>query len=386
MCKYRVVWVDDKIVSIYDQDSKDLLEECGLEVVATKDTGDTFIEWIRTHRHMVDAVVTDANFGKLTNDGISERNTSGLNTVLSELDVLKDELPLFILTGRSEELLKEQLDGKIWDFLRSNNRIFYKGNEAALWDSIKALLDSHQSQSWHTYCRYKTEIDAIDSFGLTGLGTMCTENLNGKEWLLKELIDIEKDELGADLISRTGKLRGVLEKLMTKLRERGLLPEWATSSLSDQLKVLNDKDAHNYKLSPYMQAVSSYFNSIVNDVNHDKENLQLHSRDYIIQYGGHRLYISLLYAFMDMIVILKDVYGDNESWEEPVERKYNDHFETKTFCIEYWTGPKHNKENTNKTHDYVEVGDMVVVKKTRGRDARSRKLVVRVLDYDIRKL
>ena len=104
---YNIVWADDEIDDLLDDETVDELKEQGFNIVGMAHNGKE-LEQLLEKPKMVDAVIVDANFNESDTHISSERDTSGLTYARSiYTHMLKRSIPFFLLTNRADELLRE---------------------------------------------------------------------------------------------------------------------------------------------------------------------------------------------------------------------------------------------------------------------------------------
>ena len=72
--KYNVIWVDDEVDQLFES-SKRLLKNYGINILASAHTAQEFHDEIKYKLDLVDAVITDANFGDKEADLMKNENT-----------------------------------------------------------------------------------------------------------------------------------------------------------------------------------------------------------------------------------------------------------------------------------------------------------------------
>ena len=72
--KYNVIWVDDEVDQLH-KDAERLLRKYGIKVIDVAHTAQEFHEKIKYKLDLVDAIITDANFGDKDVDLIKNENT-----------------------------------------------------------------------------------------------------------------------------------------------------------------------------------------------------------------------------------------------------------------------------------------------------------------------
>ena len=104
---YNIVWADDEIDILLDEDTQEELKEKGFNIIGIAHDGKELEECLHK-ADIIDAVIVDANFNESDTKIESERDTSGLDYARSlYTHSLNKKIPFFLYTNRNDEQLKE---------------------------------------------------------------------------------------------------------------------------------------------------------------------------------------------------------------------------------------------------------------------------------------
>ena len=152
MSVYNIVWADDEIDAIVDQQLEDELNADEFYIVGKARNG-LQLQSILTNYSNIDAVIVDANFNEAKTNVYTERDTSGLAYARTLYINLNRKIPFFLFTNRSDELLREIYKDNpafLDDFPR-HKRWFNKaadGEYEQMLESIKAAVDENKSTNF----------------------------------------------------------------------------------------------------------------------------------------------------------------------------------------------------------------------------------------------
>ena len=139
---YRIIWADDEIDALLDENSKALLSKQHVDVVKCNNAA-MLEEKLKNVSHRIDAVIVDANFTARDFTPSNETIVSGLRKAMMLIGEYK-HLPFYLYTQRIN--LSDLVDEDELSYFKDNNAIFFKGN------GLLPLLD-----------RIKNDVDKINS-------------------------------------------------------------------------------------------------------------------------------------------------------------------------------------------------------------------------------
>ena len=301
---YNIVWADDQIDELLDKETLDELESKGFKIVGQAHDGKE-LESLLIKPGMVDAVIVDANFNESEVVIGSERDTSGLDYARGlYLHTLKQSIPFFLFTNRSDELLRDiyKHNPKFLEDFPRHKRWFSKsaqGEYDEMFEEIRAQVEEMKSPGFVIRNKYRKEFDAAKLIPNA-------ENLLFKG-IQSEITDYKSNEA---IIECFTPVRMICEKIIDQCQELGYIPY--INSLNSTCDFLRQKEVDGYKLTtPIMHKtlISSldYFLSITQDGSHDKSSLSLEVIDYVRSRNNNNLYMTILYIAMDLLLWYKDL-------------------------------------------------------------------------------
>lgn len=169
---YNIVWADDEIDELLDRETIAELESKGFNIVGQAHDGEE-LKSLLENPEMVDAVIVDANFNESDVEIGSERDTSGLDYARGlYLHTLKQSIPFFLFTNRSDELLRDiyKHNPKFLEDFPRHKRWFNKSGQGEydeMFEAIKQTVDEQKSVSFIIRNRYQYELNAASLFNGT---------------------------------------------------------------------------------------------------------------------------------------------------------------------------------------------------------------------------
>lgn len=314
---YNIIWADDQIDEILDDNLLAILNSKHFNVVATAHDGRELEFALRNCRNQIDAVIVDANFNESSQDVFSERDTSGLNYARGlYLHELKKKIPFFVLTNRSDELLREIYKDSpsiLTEDFPLGKRRFSKSDSLKdrILPAISKTIEESQSPEFLIRNKYRREFIAANLIpGATELLFRC---------LLHEEANEEDYE---DTQHYFNPLRMIWEKIECECKSKNLLPPISKlNSMADFL--LGKSEVEGYKLTkeimPKALAHSlKYFLTITQDGSHSRDDLKLKVIEYARSRKNSNLYRTVLYITLDLLLWYED-YSKNylvgDMWE-----------------------------------------------------------------------
>ncbi len=305
---YNIVWADDEIDSLIDQQVIKDLNDIGISIVGLAHNGRE-LDTILSNSSIVDAVIVDANFNESANDIKSERDTSGL-VYARYLYRMKFacKIPFFLFTNRSDELLRkihEYNPELLADFPR-HKRWFSKsgqGEYEEMLQQIKEDVDEINSTGFVIRNKYKYELNAASVFDGT------------KDFIYDFFVHEHENRL-EEMVEPFVRVRKALERMFDMCAKLNLIPpinndmngcgyyfKHATYCPKDtngqRVKLY---EMINKELMPKPMAVSlSYIVEIVQDGSHSKDQLKLKVDKYYSESKDTLLLRSVVYILIDCI-------------------------------------------------------------------------------------
>jgi len=305
---YNIVWADDEIDDLLDSESIAELESNGFKIVGQAHDGEE-LESLLRNPEMVDAVIVDANFNESDVEIGSERDTSGLDYARSlYLHTLKQKIPFFLFTNRSDELLRDiyKHNPKFLEDFPRHKRWFSKSGQGEydeLFEAIKDEIEKRKSPSFVVRNRYKDELAAASVF----------DGVN--EFILDFLLRDYTDTLN-EMVEPFVQVRRAIEKMFAMCEKMKLIPPisddvngTAGYFLRNQYSKKDDagKWIPLYKMNgsdlmakPLAQSLS-YIVDITQDASHSKGKLTLKVDEYFRKTSDVLLLRSVAYILIDCI-------------------------------------------------------------------------------------
>lgn len=349
---YNIVWADDEIDDLLDRETIAELESNGFRIVGQAHDGKE-LESLLKKPEMIDAVIVDANFNESTTEISSERATSGLDYARGlYLHKLKERIPFFLFTNRSDELLKDiYKDNKkfLEDFPR-HKRWFHKSDEYE--KMLKAIKEAVEKSPYFILRnKYSEEFSAAKLIP------------NAENLLLKGLqSDFIDFSSNYSIIESFNPARMLFENIISKCQEQGYIPY--LSSLNSVCDFLDQKKVDGYRLlTPIMHKTLirslDYFLSITQDGSHDNSRLSLDVIDYVRTRQNDNLYKSILFIAMDLLLWYKELLdktpSSNGLWTGSYEAIGKVCATTNNDRIVYIVNGEYQIEDNGEIHDGDEI-------------------------------
>lgn len=257
---YNIIWADDEIDDLLDEDSIEDLKSNGFKVLGMAHDGQELELYLDQYSEMVDAVIVDANFNESDMEIVSERDTSGLTFARSlYTHKLSKSVPFFIFTNRSDELLKEiyQHNPRFLEDFPRHKRWFKKSGQGEydeMFEEIKNAVNEKNTQDFQIRNKYVAVFSWLPS------------EMYGEIMEILKIVE-DGDDRNPSVFNN---IRKVLDWIMKELSEYGILAIKLTgSNLNDCSRFLGNVDLQKY-VPQYIQR-------------------QIHSCCTISNEGSHRL-------------------------------------------------------------------------------------------------
>lgn len=291
---YRIIWADDEIDALLDENSKALLSKQHVEVIKCNNAA-MLEEKLKNVNHRIDAVIVDANFTARDFTPSDETIVSGLRKAMMLMGEYR-HLPFYLYTQRVN--LSDLVDKDELSYFKDNNAIFNKGNTPLplLLNRIKNDVDKINSVEFQIDNQFKEELLCCKTFD---------KQCNGDSYrLIRSLLikSQENDLQGAE--KHLNEFRTLLENMNTVASNFGIVPKGL--SLNDFSKFLcghNDsKFILNDDILPKsLYEILRYVIRLTQDGSHDKPDLQYEIRRYIYETHDVLIIRSILFAVIEII-------------------------------------------------------------------------------------
>lgn len=290
---YQIIWADDEIDALLDEDGKALLSTQHVDVVKCNNAA-MLEEKLKNVSYRIDAVIVDANFTARDFTPSDETIVSGLRKAMMLIGEYR-HLPFYLYTQRHN--LSDLFDEDELSYFKDNNAIFFKG------DSLLPLLN-----------RIKNDVDKINS------AEFQIDNQYKKELYYFQIFDKQCNAKSHDLIrellmqSRDGSLTcteryfnqfrsEILENMNAVAAHFGIVPEGLT--LNDFSRFICS-NAEKYKLNEEvlpkaLHMLMQYVVRMVQDGSHKRANLQYEVHQFVSENKDTLIIQSLLFAIIELI-------------------------------------------------------------------------------------
>ena len=155
---YKIIWADDEIDSMLSKETLKRIKQLDIEVLGKARSGHELKELLSKHKNNVDAVVVDFNFNEFETKIKKESDGTGFEYARKLCEDYSDELPFFLLTGRSEEMIYEKYEDnpQALEKFKRHERWFEKhGEEEELYAKITEIVDEINSPEFIVRNKYR---------------------------------------------------------------------------------------------------------------------------------------------------------------------------------------------------------------------------------------
>lgn len=292
--KYNIIWVDDDVDQL-QKDSERLLRKYGINIIDKAHTAQEFHDKIKYKLDLIDAIITDANFGDREADLIKNENTlRGLRELERNIEAIRKirEIPFFLYTGRFD--LLDDKDEDEFRYFKETNRIFKKENgPTELFKRICQDIEHINSTEFLIRNRYQNELEAA-------------KRIPGNEECLFNALkhDYSKEIEPENTALYFNVLRKIIERIFERSKERKIIAP--IRSLNAWSKFLQNKDEY-YEI---IDSVEIMPKALVNSLKYLLEITQdgSHSTDtcvvdkYVRENGGINIFRSALHITMELCI------------------------------------------------------------------------------------
>lgn len=304
---YNIVWADDEIDDLLDDDTVDELKEQGFNIIGKAHNGKE-LEQLLKKPETVDAVIVDANFNESDTHIESERDTSGLTYARSiYTHMLKRTIPFFLLTNRADELLREiyQYNPDFLDDFPRYKRWFKKSDMAeynSMFDEIKKTVNESKSTNFIVRNRYQHELNAASL-------------IDGTDDFILEFLVRDYDNTLTEIKEPFVSVRRSVEKVFGRCETMKLIPPISDNTNGTAAYFLKNKytlkEATEYKTyfemlgndimsKPLAQSLK-YIVDITQDASHSKNDLKLKVEEYFEETKDVLLLRSVVFILIDVV-------------------------------------------------------------------------------------
>lgn len=305
---YNIVWADDQIDELLDDDMLCDLKDRGFNIIAKAHNG-IELESSLINLDKVDAVIIDANFNESDKKIESERDTSGLDYARSLYKhKCNKSIPFFLFTGRSDELLQDIYKHNpefLKDFPR-HKRWFNKSLSDEFDDmlnEIKNAVDELNSTNFKIRNKYKDELAAASIIDIA---------YN----FIFEFLRREDDNTLSELKEPFVTVRRIIEIIFSNCEKLKLIPPISTNTngtaayfLHCNYSIKNESSQYTIvyemltkEIMPRALACSlNYIVDITQDASHSKKDLKWKVNEYFDNSKDTLLLRSVVYILIDFM-------------------------------------------------------------------------------------
>ena len=318
----NIVWCDDNIDSFDNEHYHEMLAHHKCILYEKAKSSDELKKILTEKKDYIDAVIVDFNVGasELFPD---KKSASGFRWVHEHLEDFSP-LPFYLYSGREWDFIKGKYDDFEFSmeddyFFKENKNVSSKRNRYFQSDELEDLLKMIEEEvivigtpEFKIRQEYHKAFVAIDQFGLDADVFM-------KIMLSDENID------RYDLCANANPLRMVIENMISRMADDGILPLYYIDNLNAVPKLLSgdENDSHFYSTEHYMpKSLSQAFNfflTYTQDGSHNKNYLTIEFHKYLESTKD-------LYIIKALAIICLDII----SWSYSFYKKY---IELKPFKI-----------------------------------------------------
>lgn len=293
MAVCNILWADDQIDSLCDEQTKTLFERFEVKVAGAFRNAKDLCEYIEERGCKgIDAIVVDANFPADEWEANKERDISGLITVSQVINQYKDKCPFILYTGR-RDLVSEGA----FKYFFNNNYVVMKGESPLLLvDKIKEAIALQSSTEWTVRTKYGEVLDICSRFDDKCAAT-------SKALITKILVGVLENKIEEKQTYFNQLRQEIFEKMQTQFEKQMICPQGLTlNNFKDYLKGTL-KGYGNHKHCP--KALSEelqYVIKTIQDGSHDADNLKLGVSNYVREKRNCMMIHSLVFGTIDIIV------------------------------------------------------------------------------------
>lgn len=317
MGKINIIWCDDKIDSLWNEDTKILFDRYDCNLFKTAKKANELLEKLEKNKDFIDAVIIDFNIDEKS-DIPDKETASGFRKIHEQMDRFTKDKPFYLFSGRDQNFIKDKY--KKYD-LDINEDYFFKKIENVEQQHIRYFQSSEletllkilvQEVSYKSTQEYIIRKEFSEGFNAINFF-----QLDGKAFLDILLEDESVDSY--DLYKTINPLRIQIEDMKSFMQLAEVLPS-PCLDLNKLPKILKGKsvkgiDFNNKKidkkdvLHDTLYYTFTYFIDIIQDGSHKKQELEYKVIDYIIEKGDIYFVKSLAIIGLDFIKWCKLYYN-----------------------------------------------------------------------------
>ena len=311
---YKIIWADDEIDSMLSKETLKRIKQLDIEVLGKARSGHELKELLIKHKNNVDAVVVDFNFNEFETKIKKESDGTGFEYARHFCENYSDELPFFLLTGRSEEMIYEKYEDnqKALEKFKRHERWFEKhGEEEELYAKIIETVDEISSPEFIVRNKYREALNCA------------ILNRKANEELFPLLL-AEHENCLEQFSEPFVTCRKIIEEVFRQCEECKLIPPISedvngTSKYFSMDKYSGDYGSYENKEEPLMKRPLAralyYLIDITQDGAHNKKNMKLKVDKYWQETKDTYLLRSILFITCDILRWFADTLLKNQDEE-----------------------------------------------------------------------
>lgn len=312
---YRIIWADDEIDALLDENSKALLSKQHVEVITCNNAA-MLEEKLRNVNYRIDAVIVDANFTARDFTPSNETVVSGLRKAMMLIGEYK-HLPFYLYTQRVN--LFDFVDEDELSYFKDNDAIFFKSNGLLpLLNRIKNDVDNYNSAEFQIDNQFEKELNYFKIFD-----KQCDAK---SHHLIRELLIQSREGSLTETENYFNQFRSeILENMNAVAAHFGIVPKGL--SLNDFSRFLCSK-AEKYKpkeevLPKALYMLMEYVVRMVQDGSHKRGNIQYGVHQFVSKKKDTLIIQSLLFAtielmswFIPYLATNTDIQKNSANWHK----------------------------------------------------------------------
>ncbi len=312
---YRIIWADDEIDALLDENSKALLSKQHVEAIKCNNAA-MLEEKLRNVNYRIDAVIVDANFTARDFTPSNETVVSGLRKAMMLIGEYK-HLPFYLYTQRVN--LFDFVDEDELSYFKDNDAIFFKSNGLLpLLNRIKNDVDNYNSAEFQIDNQFEKELNYFKIFD-----KQCDAK---SHHLIRELLIQSREGSLTETENYFNQFRSeILENMNAVAAHFGIVPKGL--SLNDFSRFLCSK-AEKYKpkeevLPKALYMLMEYVVRMVQDGSHKRGNIQYGVHQFVSKNKDTLIIQSLLFAtielmswFIPYLATNTDIQKNSANWHK----------------------------------------------------------------------
>ena len=311
---YKIIWADDEIDSMLSKETLKRIKQLDIEVLGKARSGHELKELLIKHKNNVDAVVVDFNFNEFETKIKKESDGTGFEYARHFCENYSDELPFFLLTGRSEEMIYEKYEDnpQALEKFKRHERWFEKhGEEEELYAKITEIVDEINSPEFIVRNKYREALNCA------------ILNRKANEELFHLLLAEHKDCL-EQITEPFVICRKIIEEVFKRCEEWKLIPPISedvngTSKYFSKNKYSGDYGSYENIEEALMERPLArslyYLIDVTQDGAHNKKNMKLDVDKYWQKYKDTYLLRSILFITCDILIWFAKTLLENQDKE-----------------------------------------------------------------------